>query len=187
VTLLEDIGPAAILAHSAGAGVAVDVATSHPDLVNELILIEPAGPPAQGDFPALAGKSMLGVYGDYIDSRRQGGRMQATLEGAALFEANGGRGDVISMPEGYGVLGNTHLMMQDNNNEQIATLILNWLNGNELKVMEHAEGGGDTVPGGARRGRGGSDESNSGGRRRGGNRGGAGSASNQSAPPVSPG
>jgi hypothetical protein len=43
---------------------------------------------------------------------------------------NGGRGEVISLPEELGIFGNTHLMMQDNNSAFIADLILDWLGAN---------------------------------------------------------
>ena len=127
VALLDMVGPAVVVAHSAGASTAVAAATDRPDLVTGFVMIEPAGPPDADDFPALSGMSMLGVYGDYIESRNQGGRKVATEEAADLFQQHGGVGEVISLPEDHEIFGNTHLMMQDNNNEFIANLILAWL------------------------------------------------------------
>ena len=69
---------------------------------------------------------MFGVYGDYISSRNQGPRKTATEEAAALFSMNGGAGAVVSLPDDLGINGNSHLMMQDNNNAFIADLIMNW-------------------------------------------------------------
>jgi pimeloyl-ACP methyl ester carboxylesterase len=127
VSLLDIIGPAMVMAHSAGASTAVKAATSRLDLTLGFVMVEPAGPPDANDFPALAGMSMLGIYGDYIDSRNQGGRKEATEAAAVLFEQYGGMGEVISLPEDHQVYGNTHLMMQDDNNDFIADLILDWL------------------------------------------------------------
>lgn len=127
IALLEEVGPAVLLAHSAGGPRAVTAALARPDLVTGLILIEPTGPPDAGDFPALAGLSMFGVYGDYVDSRNQGNRKIGTEAAAALFASNGGVGDVVSLPDDYGLFGNTHLMMQDDNNGFIADLILAWI------------------------------------------------------------
>jgi pimeloyl-ACP methyl ester carboxylesterase len=127
VALLDMIGPAIVVAHSAGASVAVNAATERPELVAGFVMVEPAGPPDADDFPALAGMSMLGVYGDYIDSRNQGGRKEATEAAAALFEQYGGTGDVVSLPDDHHIYGNTHLMMQDDNNDFIADLIMDWL------------------------------------------------------------
>lgn len=125
--LLKETGPAYLMAHSAGGPHAVTAAKTRPDLVAGLVLIEPTGPPTKDDFPALAGKPMLGVYGDFIQSRRQGSRKSATESAAALFRENGGAGKVISLPDDHAIHGNTHLMMQDDNNAFVAGLIVAWL------------------------------------------------------------
>lgn len=128
--LLDMVGPSLLLAHSAGGPTAVSAAKARPTLVLALILIEPTSPPTVADSPVLAGKSLLGVCGDCIESRNQGNRKLATEATAVLFSQNSGRGEVISLPEQLGILGNTHLMMQDNNNAFIADLILDWLAAN---------------------------------------------------------
>jgi pimeloyl-ACP methyl ester carboxylesterase len=130
IALLDQIGPSLLMAHSAGGPQAVSAAKARPNLVPSLILIEPTSPPTAADFPTLAGMSLIGVYGDYIDSRNQGNRKLATEAAAALHVQNGGRGKVISLPEELGIFGNTHLMMQDNNSAFIADLILDWLAAN---------------------------------------------------------
>ena len=128
--LLDMVGPSLLLAHSAGGPTAVSAAKARAHLVPALILIEPTNPPTAADFPVLAGKSLLGVYGDYIDSRNQGNRKLATEAAAALFSQNGGHGEVISLPEELGIFGNTHLLMQDNNSAFVGDLILDWLAAN---------------------------------------------------------
>jgi pimeloyl-ACP methyl ester carboxylesterase len=125
--LLDLVGPSLLMAHSAGGPTAVTAAKARTNLVPALILIEPTNPPDTNDFPVLAGKSMIGVYGDYIDSRNQGNRKAGTEAAALLFNQNGGTGEVISLPEELGIFGNTHLMMQDNNSAFIADLVLDWL------------------------------------------------------------
>ena len=127
VALLQTTGPAVLMAHSAGGPQAVNAALARPDLVRGFIMIEPTNPPDGDDFPALAGMSMFGVYGDYIDSRNQGSRKAGTEAAAVLFSQNGGVGEVVSLPDDLGINGNTHLMMQDNNNLFIADLIITWL------------------------------------------------------------
>ena len=124
--LLQQAGPSILLAHSAGGPQGVSAALAHPELTAGIVLVEPTSPPTEDDFPTLNGVAMLGVYADYIDSRRQGGRKTATIEAAALFEANGGSGEIIDLPEDLGVNGNSHLMMQGTNNAFIAELILDW-------------------------------------------------------------
>ena len=51
-------------------------------------------------------------------------RKASTEAAAQLFAANGGVGEVISLPEDYGVNGNSHLMMQGRNNAFISDLII---------------------------------------------------------------
>ena len=127
VALLEEVGPAILIAHSAGGPNAVNAAMARPDLVAGLVLVEPTGPPTAANFPALAGKSMLGVYGDYIALRGQTGRKEATTAAAALFSQNGGHGEILDLAEDRGVAGNSHLMMQDRNHAFIAGEIMTWL------------------------------------------------------------
>lgn len=150
VALLEEVGPAVLIAHSAGGPNAVNAAMERPDLVSAIVLVEPTGPPTAANFPTLAGKSMLGVYGDYIQSRGQTGRKEATAAAAELFARNGGHGEILDLVEDHNIRGNSHLMMQGNNNDFIAAEILDWL-------ADHAEteptgkpggGGGGGVAGG---------------------------------------
>lgn len=128
LALLQMTGPAVLMAHSAGGPQAVNAALQRPDLVAGFIMIEPTSPPDANDFPTLAGMSMFGVYGDYIGSRNQGSRKAATEAAAVLFSQNGGVGEVVSLPDDLSINGNTHLMMQDNNNTFIADMIIAWLN-----------------------------------------------------------
>ena len=130
VALMDIVGPATLIAHSAGGPNAVGAALARPELIDSLVLVEPTGPPTADDFPALAGISMLGIYGDYVESRNQTGRKEATEAAAELFTNNGGVGEVISLPEDLEVYGNSHLMMQDNNSEFIFGLMNDWLDAN---------------------------------------------------------
>jgi len=127
IALLDQIGPSLLMAHSAGGPQAVTAAKARPTLVPSLILIEPTSPPVAADFPVLSGISLIGVYGDYINTRNQRSRKIATELAAALHVQNGGKGKVYSLPEELSIFGNTHLMMQDNNSAFIADLILDWL------------------------------------------------------------
>jgi pimeloyl-ACP methyl ester carboxylesterase len=116
-----------LIAHSAGASRAVTAARQKKEQVNGLILIEPAGPPDADDFPDLDGLHMFGVYGDYITSRNQTNRKLATEAAAILFQNAGGVADVVSLPEDSLVFGNSHLLMQDRNSENVLNIIEHWL------------------------------------------------------------
>lgn len=140
--LLGKYGPAILVAHSAGGPRAVTAAKTHPEQVAGLVLVEPTGPPTGADFPALAGISMFGIYGDYVESRNQTNRKLATEAAAELFAANGGAGEVVSLPDDLGINGNSHLLMQGRNNEFSAGLILDWLEENADPPSGGGGGGG---------------------------------------------
>ena len=48
------------------------------------------------------------------------------LEYAAAVKAAGGMVDVINLPE-IGIRGNSHMVMMDKNNQEVADVIHNWL------------------------------------------------------------
>lgn len=70
----------------------VEVVKQRPDLVKALVVIEPVGSPTDEellkekfiDIPYLA------VYGDYIESRGQTGRYEASKETARILNEIGG-------------------------------------------------------------------------------------------------
>ena len=70
---------------------------------------------------------MLGIYGDYIESRNQSNRKAATEAAAELFIMAGGIAEVVSLPEDSLVFGNSHLLMQDRNSKDIFIIIEKWL------------------------------------------------------------
>lgn len=140
IDLIDQVGPVYLMAHSAGGPSALTAAKARPGLVRGLLMVEPTGAPVAADFPALAGLSMFGVYGDYIESRNQTARKAALEASVALFIQNGGMAQVDSLPEDFSVFGNTHLMMQDDNNGFVAGLYLSWLQALEQSTPLLADG-----------------------------------------------
>lgn len=131
VSLLEKTGPAVLMPHSMGGTTVFQLAGERPDLVKGIVVIEPVGCPRSAEQVAdWAGKvPFLAVYGDYVDSRSQTGRRDACRETAKLVNAAGGNGAMLELTE-EGVFGNTHLMMQDNNSEDIGARIIAWIDAN---------------------------------------------------------
>ena len=70
--------------------------------------------------------TFLALFGDHFDERPMAGRHEACVATARMVNEAGGRGEVIHLPE-RGIRGNTHLMMQDDNNDVIAGMILKWV------------------------------------------------------------
>jgi pimeloyl-ACP methyl ester carboxylesterase len=122
--LLEAVGPAILVFHSAGGEAAFSVALNHPSVVSHMVALEPVGCPSEGeDFAEVP---FLAVYGDYVQPRGQGSRLRACTATAAMVAEVGLKGEVLSYPEKQ-VFGNTHLFTQDDNNAQIAGDIIAWI------------------------------------------------------------
>jgi len=113
--------------HSQAGAFGFKVAEARPDLVKALIAIEPA---VAGDG-ALAGRlkniPTLMVYGDYIERDSRWPHMHRLgLAYAGSLRAASGIVDVVNLPEA-GIKGNSHMLMMDRNNAEIAGLIQRWL------------------------------------------------------------
>jgi pimeloyl-ACP methyl ester carboxylesterase len=121
-----------VLVHSQAGQFGQKVAQARPDLVKALVLVEPAGfgDPAQAS--ALKNTPILTIYGDHIeqDSRWPALR-QTQMKLNELYRQAGAQVDVINLPE-VGIKGNSHMLMMDRNNQQIAQLIQDWLKGKGL-------------------------------------------------------
>ncbi len=126
--LLEQIGPSIVVVHSATGVIGVEVLRRRPELVTAVVMVEPAGSPTNPDeVKALfAGKPYIAVFGDHFDMRRMQGRYEASLETAGIISKNGGRAEVLHLPS-LGIRGNSHLLMQDANNREIAERVIGWL------------------------------------------------------------
>jgi pimeloyl-ACP methyl ester carboxylesterase len=108
------------------------VAQARPDKVKALIAIEPAGVGDPAKVDALKNIPTLFVYGDYIDRDSRWPKIRATgIAFADAMKAAGGSVDVVDLPKA-GIHGNSHMLMMDKNNLQVAALIQNWLEGKGL-------------------------------------------------------
>jgi predicted esterase len=103
------------------------VAQARPGKIKAIVAVEPAVAGDKAQAGNLKGIPILVVYGDYIplDSRWPKMR-QIGLDYAEAVRAAGGNVDVVNLPE-VGIKGNSHMLMMDKNNAQIADLIHNWL------------------------------------------------------------
>jgi len=126
--LLNRVGPSVLLVHSAGGGSGFAVAQTVPDLVERIVAVEPVGAPTDPQTVAEMGGDapFMCVYGDYVDERGQTGRKEATQTTADLAGETNPASTLLSLPD-EGISGNTHLMMQDDNNGKIADRIITWI------------------------------------------------------------
>jgi len=120
---------AIVLTHSQGGNFGLTAAVACPDRVRAVISLEPSGAPdpAEHDPRLVAGVPHLFIRGDYLDqhsfwvsSRPASERWRDALRDAGC--------DVtwIELPE-RGIRGNTHALMADDNSDDIAGMVLEWM------------------------------------------------------------
>ena len=129
---IDRVGPSILLFHSQAGSFGFKVAQARPDKVKALIAIEPAGlgDPAKAD--ALKNIPTLIVYGDYIERDSRWPKIRANgLAFADAIKAAGGSVEIVDLPQ-IGIKGNSHMVMMDKNNLEVAALIQKWLEGKGL-------------------------------------------------------
>ena len=135
-TLSAKLHGAVLLGHSQAGDYPLETALLDPDAVRAMVLVEPGRCNVEiytdAQIAILARIPLLIVYGDHLDTptgvagpgwpdRFQGcGRLIDRVRRA------GGWAEMLHPPT-LGIHGNTHMMMQDRNNLQIADLILAWI------------------------------------------------------------
>ena len=82
---------------------------------------------AKVPFVSVFGDNSVGAWGVNGDGRRNG-----CIQAAKLVKEAGGRGSFLLLPEA-GLKGNSHMMMMDKNNLQVAALIRKWVRENAGK------------------------------------------------------
>src|SRR5262249_31104580 len=125
--LVDRVCPCVILFHSQAGQFGFKVAQARPDKVKALIAVEPAGIGDPAKAAALKGIPSVMIFGDYIPQDARWPKIrQNDFDFADAVRAAGGSVDVITLPE-IGIKGNSHMMMMDKNNAEIADVIQKWL------------------------------------------------------------
>jgi hypothetical protein len=125
--LARRLGGTILVSHSQSGIYPFQAATADRTGIKGIIAIEPGYCPDQsGDMKPYTGLPILVVFGDYVD---QSPRWAPRLAGCRAFvkAANkvGGKAKLLVLPE-IGIHGNSHMLMQDRNNLQIADLLIAW-------------------------------------------------------------
>lgn len=86
-----------------------------------------------GDFLKLTKIPIVLYYGDYIDidsenvgSSKWGSELDMAKKFVAAINRHGGQAELVELPK-IGISGNSHFLMQEQNNEEIMKLALAWL------------------------------------------------------------
>lgn len=125
--LVDKVCPCVVLVHSQAGQFGQKVAQARPDKVKALVLVEPAGLGDPSQLDRLKNTPILTVYGDFIEQDSRWPTIRANqLKQLDAVRAAGGRADVVNLPQA-GITGNSHMMMMDKNNLQVADLIQGWL------------------------------------------------------------
>jgi pimeloyl-ACP methyl ester carboxylesterase len=115
------VGPAVYLGHSQGGGEIATILKAHPEIqFAGLISVEGGSCPAVADAPLYRKIPFLYVTGDYTDPPANCQPFFAALN------ALGGSGTSLHLPD-IGIRGNDHMMMMDRNSDQIAQVLVDWI------------------------------------------------------------
>src|SRR5262249_33676586 len=140
VALVDKVCPCVLLLHSQGGGLlhsgggvcGVRVGERRPDKVRPIAAVESTTAGDVGKAAALKNTPTLMLFGDYVDQHPRWATYKKTdLAYAAAVRAVGGTVDVINLPD-IGIKGNSHMLMQDKNNAEIADVIQTWMVGKGL-------------------------------------------------------
>ena len=132
--LLDKIGPAVVVVHSLAGPFADALVEIRPRLVKAVVNIEGAQAivPTDAQIEAYRGIPVLELFGDHLDSPVFTGRPRYEGRKAVVERINKrqeGRATLIRLPD-VGIKGNSHMMMQDRNNLQVADFVLGWITSN---------------------------------------------------------
>lgn len=130
--LVDKVCPCVVLVHSQAGQFGLKVAQARPDKVKALVLVEPAGVGDAATAAKLKDIPIVAIYGDYIEQDSRWPQIKANgVRFLDLVKTAGGSYDVIDLPK-VGVRGNSHMMMNDKNNLDVAAVIQKWLESKNL-------------------------------------------------------
>lgn len=138
----RELGGAVLMGHSQSGAFPLEAALIDPAAAKALVLVEPGRCPAgysEEQIRKLVPIPILAVYGDYLETstgmseghfwKQSFDSCQALLQ---RIQAAGGRARMLHPPS-MGIRGNSHMIMQDANNLQIADMILAWIRDEVLR------------------------------------------------------
>lgn len=128
--LLERIGPAVLMVHSQSGLYGLEVVRRNAGAVRALVNVEGGCAPLSDDgVDALRSVPFLSLWGDFSagavgangDARRNG-----AVDLVRRLNDAGGRATFCLLPD-QGIFGNSHMMMLDRNNLEVADVVERWL------------------------------------------------------------
>ena len=127
IALVDKVCPCVLLAHSQGGHFGFLVAEQRPDKIKAIVAVESASAGKVADAPKLKDIPVMLLFGDYVDQHpRWAAYKKIDTEYGNAIKAAGGSVDLINLPD-IGIKGNSHMLMQEKNNAEIADVIQKWL------------------------------------------------------------
>ncbi len=134
--LAGQLNGAVLMGHSQSGSFPLESALLNPAAAKGLVLVEPGSCPARytpEQIATLAKVPILVVFGDHRETPTGlpslptwQARFEACEALISRIKKAGGQAEMLAPPE-RGIRGNSHMIMQDKNNLQIADLILKWV------------------------------------------------------------
>lgn len=133
--LAAELKHTVLVSHSQSGAFPLEAALLNSDGIKAIVMIEPGGTGAGYSDEQIAKIShipVLIIYGDNVEYETgvPGHSWEASYQGwkdfAKKLQAAGGTAQMLLLPQ-IGIKGNSHMLMMDTNNRQIADLILAWL------------------------------------------------------------
>jgi hypothetical protein len=127
VALVDKICPCVLITHSQGGHFGFLVAEQRPDKIKAMIAVESASAGKVEEAPKLKDVPVMMLFGDFVDQHpRWAAYKKIDTAYAEAVRAAGGKVDIVSLPD-LGIKGNSHMLMQEKNNGEIADVIQKWL------------------------------------------------------------
>jgi pimeloyl-ACP methyl ester carboxylesterase len=127
LALVDKICPCVLLTHSQGGNFGFLVAEQRPDKIKAIVAVESATAGKVANAAKLKDIPVMMLFGDYVDQHPRWAAYKKTdSEYAEAVKAAGGSVDVVMLPD-LGIKGNSHMLMQEKNNAEIAEVIHKWL------------------------------------------------------------
>jgi pimeloyl-ACP methyl ester carboxylesterase len=140
--LAAQLKGAVLMGHSQSGSFPLEAALLNPAAAKGLVLVEPGRCPdtyTDEQIKTLATVPILVIFGDHRDTPTGlptlptwQGRFEACQAMISRLRGAGGRAEMLAPPD-RGIRGNSHMIMQDVNNLQIADLILQWIDAHVSK------------------------------------------------------
>jgi pimeloyl-ACP methyl ester carboxylesterase len=125
--LSQRIGSTILISHSQSGIYPFQTAAMDPRGIAGIISIEPGACPApEFEMTKLKAIPILVLFGDFVEkSEAWSKRLQGCKTFVAAAKAAGVQAEVVALPD-VGLYGNSHMLMQDKNNLQIADWLIYW-------------------------------------------------------------